>query len=155
MSSFTPKDELHELLVDRLDATTAHGLNEQLRDPRLRVPVLELLIELKEISSKIQGEAVWALGELNRKGCLASVISWLDLGITFAQASGALGLRYFKESHMILGFLEKESNRDELLAHVLELADGSHEAAPQCAYEWFKVLPQLCGEMACLLYTSD
>ncbi|WP_342349594.1 VWA domain-containing protein [uncultured Nitrospira sp.] len=148
MSSITPKDEFHELLVDRLDATTAHSLDEQLRDPRLRVPVLELLIELQEISSKIQSEAVWSLGELNRKGCLASVIPWLDLGITFAQASGALGLRYFKESPMILGFLEGESNRDELLAHVLELADGSNEAAPQCAYEWFKVLPQVCGEMA-------
>ncbi|MDT3778438.1 VWA domain-containing protein [Nitrospira sp. MA-1] len=148
MSSLTPKDELHELLVDRLDATTAQGLDEQLVDPRLRVPILELLIELKEISSKIQGEAVWALGELNRKGCVASVIPWLDLGITFAQASGALGLRYFKESPMILGILEGESNRDALLAHVLELADGSNEAAPQCAYEWFKVLPQLCGEMA-------
>ncbi|GJL69675.1 MAG: hypothetical protein NPIRA06_23100 [Nitrospirales bacterium] len=148
MSSLTPKDELHELLVDRLDATTAHGLDEQLVDPRLRVPVLELLIELKEISSKIQGEAVWAMGELNRKGCVASVIPWLDLGITFAQASGALGLRYFKESPMILGILEGESNRDALLDHVLEIADGSNEAAPQCAYEWFKVLPQLCGEMA-------
>ena len=148
MSSFTPKDELHELLVDRLDATTAHGLDEQLADPRLRVPVLELLIELKEISSKIQGEAIWALGEVYRKRCLGSAIPWLDLGITFAQASGALGLRYFKESPMILGFLEKESNRDEWLAHVLELADGSNEAAPQCAYEWFKVLPQLCGEIA-------
>ncbi|MEO8327096.1 MAG: hypothetical protein ABI618_14675, partial [Nitrospirota bacterium] len=77
MSSSTPNDELHELLVDRLDATTAQGLDEQLRDPRLRVPVLELLIELQEISSKIQGEAIWSLGELNRKGCLASVIPWL------------------------------------------------------------------------------
>ena len=148
MSSSTPKDELYELLVDRLDAATVQSLDEQLRDPHLRVSVLELLIELKEISSKIQGEAVWALGEVNRNGCLASAIPWLDLGITFAQASGALGLRYFKESPMVLGFLDKESNRDELLAHVLELTDGSYEAAPQCAYEWFKVLPQLCGEIA-------
>ncbi|PJA79355.1 MAG: hypothetical protein CO149_02010, partial [Nitrospirae bacterium CG_4_9_14_3_um_filter_51_5] len=148
MSSFIKKDELQELLRDRLDAATAQDLDEHLRDPYLRVPVLELLNELKEISSKIQGEAVWALGEVKRRGCLASVIPWLDLGITFAQASGALSLRYFKESPMILGFLEKESNRDELLAHALELADGSGEAAPQCAYEWLKVLPQLCGEIA-------
>ncbi|MCA9499345.1 MAG: VWA domain-containing protein [Nitrospira sp.] len=148
MSSLTPKDELHELLVDRLDAATAQSLDEQLRDRHLRTSVRELLIELKKISSKIQGEAVWAMGEVNRRGCLASVIPWMDLGITFAQASGALGLRYFKESPMILGFLEKEANRDELLTHVLELADASMESAPQCAYEWFKVLPQLCGEIA-------
>ncbi|MDH3504761.1 MAG: VWA domain-containing protein [Nitrospirota bacterium] len=134
--------------MDRLDAATARGLDEQLSDPHLRVSVLELLIELKEISSKIQGEAVWALGEVNRRGCLASVIPWLDLGITFAQASGALGLRYFKESPMILGLLDKEPKRAELLAHILELADGSLESAPQCAYEWLKVLPQLCGEVS-------
>jgi hypothetical protein len=148
MSSSTPKDELLEFLLDRLDTATAQLLYEQLREVRHQAPVLELLCELKEISSKIQSEAVWALGEVNRRGCLASVIPWLDLGITFTQASGALGLRYFKESPLILGFLEKEPQRDELLAHVLELADGSLEAAPQCAYEWFKVLPQLCGEVS-------
>jgi hypothetical protein len=49
---------------------------------------------------------------------------------------------------MILGFLAQEPKRDELLAHVLELADGSLESAPQCAYEWLKVLPQLCGELS-------
>jgi nitric oxide reductase NorD protein len=148
MSASTPKDEFLELLLDRLDTATAQLLYEQLRETRHESPVLDLLNELKEISSKIQSEAVWALGEVNRRGCLASVIPWLDLGITFAQASGALGLRYFKESPVLLGFLEKEPQRDELLAHVLELADGSLEVAPQCAYEWFKVLPQLCGEIS-------
>jgi nitric oxide reductase NorD protein len=148
MPSSTPKDEILEILLDRLDTATAQLLYDQLEEAHFQAPVLELLCELKEISSKIRSEAVWALGEVNRRGCLASVIPWLDLGITFAQASGALGLRYFKESPIILGFLEKEPQRDELLSHVLELADGSLEVAPQCAYEWFKVLPQLCGEIS-------
>jgi len=148
MSPSNLKDELQELFLDRLDTATAQLLYEKLREVDHRAPVLELLNELKEISSKIQGEAVWALGEVNRRGCLDSVIPWLDLGITFAQASGALGLRYFKESPMILGFLEQGPKRDKLLAHVLELADGSIESAPQCAYEWLKVLPQLCGEIS-------
>ena len=148
MSPSNLKDELQELFLDRLDTATAQLLYEKLREADHRAPVLELLNELKEISSKIQGEAVWALGEVNRRGCLDSVIPWLDLGITFAQASGALGLRYFKESPMILGFLEQGPKRDKLLAHVLELADGSIESAPQCAYEWLKVLPQLCGEIS-------
>ena len=147
MSSATPQDDLQKLLLDRLDPATAQLLYERLGEDHSRAPVLELLVELKAVSSKIQGEAVWALGEVNRRGCLAGVIPWLDLGITFAQASGALGLRYFKESPMILGLLDKEPKRDELLTHVLELADGSLEAAPQCAYEWLKVLPQLCGEI--------
>ncbi len=148
MSSPTPKNELQELLLDRLDTSTAQLLYEKLEGDHNCAPILELLSELKEISSKIQGEAVWALGEMNRSGCLASAIPWLDLGITFAQASGALGLRYFKESPMILGFLGNELKRDELLADVMELADGFLDVAPQCAYEWLKVLPQLCAEVS-------
>jgi nitric oxide reductase NorD protein len=147
MSSLTPKDELLEFFLDRLDTATAQLLYEKLQENHSRTPVFELLSELKEISSKIQSEAIWALGEMHRRDCLTSVIPWLDLGITFTQTSGALGLRYFKESPLILGCLEEEPNRNELLAHVLELADGSLEAAPQCAYEWFKVLPQFCKEI--------
>ena len=108
--------------------------------------VLELFNELGEISSKIQGEAVSALGEIERRGCLASVVPWLDLGITLAQATGALGLRYFKESPTVLGFLGEAPQRDELLAQALELADEPMDSAPQCAYEWLKVLPELSKE---------
>ena len=134
---------LEELLVDQLDLTTAQNLVNQLAKIQCQNAILELLDELGEVSFKIQGEAISALGEIGRRGCLASVVPWLDLGITLAQATGALGLRYFKESPLILGFLEQVEQRDELLAQVLELADGPTESAPQCAYEWFKVLPQL------------
>ena len=126
--------------------TTAQGLFDQLAGVQCQISVLELFDELEEISSKIQGEAVSALGEVGRRGCLASVVPWLDLGIMLAQTSGALGLRYFKESPTILGFLEQAHQRDKLLAQVLELADGPSESAPQCAYEWLKVLPQLAQE---------
>ena len=139
----TQLHRLKELLADQLDVTTAQSLFCQLAETQYSSPVLELLDELVEISSKVQREAVSALGEVGRRGCLASVVPWLDLGITFAQTSGALGLRYFKESPTILGFLEEAQLRDQLLAQVLELADGPTESAPQCAYEWFKVLPQL------------
>jgi hypothetical protein len=134
---------LKGLLFEQLDVTTAQGLFDQLAEAQCQGSVLELLDELEEISSKVHGEAISALGEVGRRGCLASVVPWLDLGITLAQASGALGLRYFKESPTILGFLDRAHQRDELLAQVLELADGPSESAPQCAYEWFKVLPQL------------
>lgn len=133
-------------MLDQLDATTAEGLFNQLTEARTQSLVLELLDELREISGKVQGVAVSSLGEVGRRGCLASVVSWLDLGITFAQASGALGLRYFKESPLILGLFDEAHSRDELLAHVLELADGPLDSAPQCAYEWLKVLPQLAQE---------
>ena len=145
MSKQYPSHRLEALLIDQLDLTTARLLVSQLVETQSHGPVLELLDELGEFSSKIQGEAVSALGEIERRGCLASVISWLDLGITLAQATGALGLRYFKESPTILGLIDLEDQK-ELLDQVLELADGPLESAPQCAYEWFKVLPQMAQE---------
>ena len=146
MPDQSPPTRLEALLTDQLDLTTAQNLVNQLAEIRCQSSVLELLDELGGVSSKIQGEAVSALGEIGRRGCLTSVIPWLDLGITLAQATGALGLRYFKESPTILGFLGEAHQKGELLAQVLELADGPLESAPQCAYEWFKVLPQLSQE---------
>ncbi len=146
MSQTSQSHKLEELLRDQLDLKTTQNLVAQLGAIKGQVPVLELLHELGEVSSKIQSEAISALGEVGRRECLASVVPWLDLGITLAQATGALGLRYFKESPIVLGFLQPAHQRDELLAHVLELADGPTEAAPQCAYEWFKVLPQLAHD---------
>ena len=133
---------LQEILQDRLDQTTAQSVVDQMAELPSSGPVLELLEELGEISLKVQGEAISALGELGRRGGLKNVVSWLDLGITFTQATGALGLRFFKESPVIIGFFSEAPQADHLLAHVLELADGPTESAPQCAYEWFKVLPQ-------------
>ena len=137
---------VRELLRDRLDEKTAQNIYDQLVEVQLQGPVRELLVELGAISTKVQGESISALGELHRRGCLDSVVPWLDLGITLSQATGALGLRYFKESPAILSFIKKEYCTDQLFAQVLELADGPSETAPQCAYEWFKVLPQMSEE---------
>lgn len=139
----TQLQRLEKLLVDQIDLRTAQSLFSQIAEVQGQATILELLDELGEISSKIQGEAISALGEIGRRGCLSSVVPWLDLGITLSQATGALGLRFFKESPMILGFLGEAAERDQLLLQVMELADGPMESAPQCAYEWFKVLPQL------------
>ncbi len=139
----TQLQRLEKLLVDQIDPRTAQNLVSQIAEGQVQSTILELLEELGEISSKIQGEAISALGEVSRRGCLNSVVPWLDLGITLSQATGALGLRFFKESPMILGFLGEAAERDQLLGQVMELADGPVESAPQCAYEWFKVLPQL------------
>ena len=143
MSQQSQSSRLDELLRDHLDSSTAQTLGSKLLAIKGQSPVLELLDELGEVSSKIQGEAIAALGEVERRGCLASVISWLDIGITLTQSTGALGLRYFKESPIILGLLAQTPEREELFAQVLELADGPLESAPQCAYEWFKALPEL------------
>ena len=146
MSQQSHAQRLKALFFDRLDGVTAQSLFNQLAEGQCQSAVFELCEELGEISSKIQGEAISALGEVSRRGCLASVVPWLDLGITLAQATGALGLRYFKESPLILGLLGEAPHRDRLLAQVLELADGPLDSAPQCAYEWLKVMPELSQE---------
>ena len=138
-----PLSRLEELLKDHLDPNSSQRLVRQLAEIQAQSQVVDLLEELGEISSKVQSEAISALGELGRQECLDGVVSWLDLGITLAQATGALGLRYFKESPSIMEFLGEAHQKDMLLAQVLELADGPTDSAPHCAYEWFKVLPQL------------
>lgn len=133
---------LQGLLADQLDSRSVREILEAFNSATLKDQVFELLVELGDVSSKIQGEAIRGMGELLRNQALSCVVPWLDLGITLAQASGALGLRYFKESPGILGFWGSSSKANRLLAMVLDLADGHLESAPQCAYEYFKVLSE-------------
>src|SRR5688500_1053638 len=60
--------------------------------------VVVLLDELTEQAPKAAGRAIDALVEMQRRGVLAEVLPWLDLGVTIAADSGALALRFFKES---------------------------------------------------------
>ena len=147
-SSSHPPSSLQEILRDRLNPDvadrlltdlTAHGFSEQL---------LNLLLELRDASSKIAGEAVWALQEFQQRCGLEIVIPWLDVGICFAQASGAIALRYFKDSPLILGVMENQDHRRQLLEVTLELADDESEVIPTCAFEFFKKSPELLLEVS-------
>ncbi|MGE0473788.1 MAG: nitric oxide reductase activation protein NorD [Nitrospirales bacterium] len=148
MTDREKNQSLQDLLVDQLDSRSVQEILEALGHTNLQIQVLELLGELREVSSKIQGEAIRGLGELFRNKALSSVVPWLDLGITLSQASGALGLRYFKESPGILGFWEPSSKTDHLLAMVLDLADSPSETAAQCAYEYFKALSEFPADVS-------
>lgn len=148
MTDMNHMQPLQDLLVDQLDVRSVQEILEALDRSKLQGQVLELLIELKEVSSKVQGEAIRGLGELLRNRAMPSVVPWLDLGITLAQGSGALGLRYFKESPGILGFWEHSSRRDDLLAMIMDLADSPLETASHCAYEYFKVLSEFPSEVS-------
>ncbi|MCP9447545.1 MAG: hypothetical protein NNA22_08260, partial [Nitrospira sp.] len=75
--------------------------------------VAALLDELEATSAKVARAAVDALPELDRHGGLSVIVPWLDLGVVVAQSSGAAALRYFKESPMILGLLERTETRRE------------------------------------------
>ncbi|GJL52896.1 MAG: hypothetical protein NPIRA02_00280 [Nitrospirales bacterium] len=123
----------------------------RLRDDLVHLGVVdtvwELCEELREASSKIASEAVWTLAEFHRRCGLETVVPWLDLGISLTQSKGALGLRYFKESPLILGVLETAESRRVILQLTLELADGPSDVAPNCAFAFFKKAPELLLEI--------
>src|SRR5436190_1121298 len=68
--------------------------------------VLLLLDELQEISPKVARAAIESFPDLQRRERLSDAVAWLDLGIALAGSSGAIGLKYFKESPLVLGLIE-------------------------------------------------
>ncbi|MGB0909901.1 MAG: nitric oxide reductase activation protein NorD [Nitrospirales bacterium] len=138
---------LLDLLLDRHDPAMARKLSDDLGQYGIADTVLELLQELQDASSKIASEAVWTLEEYHRRCELDTLIPWLDLGISLTQTKGALGLRYFKESPLVLGVLDSSAQRLSLLQLILELADGPADVAPNCAFEFFKKAPELLLEI--------
>ena len=82
--------------------------------------VLALLGELETMSGKIVRAAIEALPELDRRTGCSLVIPWLDLGVVLAESSGAIALKYFKDSPLILGVMEETDRRRAVLAAGLE-----------------------------------
>ena len=66
-------------------------------------------------------------------------MAWLDLGIALAESSGAIGLKYFKESPLVLGLIEQSSARSLVLKTALELA----EQDANVALEFLRVSPDV------------
>ena len=138
---------LQTLLLDRLNRETAANTLAVLAESGQIETVNDLLSELNQFSGKLAGEAVWALPEFQRRCGVEVVIPWLDLGIMLSQASGAMGLRYFKESPFVLGMMESQEIRRQVLTLTLEMADHPVKAAPNCALEFFKKAPELLMEV--------
>ncbi|MDH4187292.1 MAG: hypothetical protein OEV08_09860, partial [Nitrospira sp.] len=101
--------------------------------------VLLLLDELDEISPKVARAAIEAFPDLQKRGRLSDAVAWLDLGIALAESSGAIGLKFFKESPLILGLLEPASARSVVLSTALELA----EQDANVALEFLRVSPEV------------
>ncbi|MFO0731236.1 MAG: hypothetical protein U0231_02350 [Nitrospiraceae bacterium] len=75
---------------------------------------------------------------MQRRGVLREALAWIDFGVALAGSSGAVALRYFKESPVLLGVMDQAA-RPTVLAAALELAD--HDA--NVAWEFFRVSPEL------------
>jgi len=98
-----------------------------------------LLDELMEISPKVVRAAIESFPDLQQRGCLSDAVAWLDLGIVLAESSGAIGLKYFKESPLVLGMIEPLSVRSVVLNRVLELA----ERDANVALEFLRISPDM------------
>ena len=88
-----------------------------------------LLDELTEVSPRVVRAAIESFPDLHQRGLLCEAVAWLDLGIALAESSGAIGLKYFKESPLILGLIEESSVRSLVLSTALDLAEEDANVA--------------------------
>ncbi len=140
-SSF-PQDFQAQLSV-RLNSDNALKVATALREAGGAGHVSELLNELQERSAKLAGQAMDALPEMLERCGPGPVVSWLDVAVTFAGLSGAITLKYLKESPRLLGVMESVALCQAVLETTLELADNDSEFAANCAFEFFRKAPEL------------
>ena len=130
-------------LAEELGPATAQHLVSRLAEavaaPNQVEGVLLLLDELAEISQKVACAAIEVFPDLQQRGRLSDAVAWLDLGIALAESSGAMGLKYFKESPLVLGLIEPPSIRSLVLKTALELA----ERDANVALEFLRVSPDV------------
>ncbi len=130
-------------LAEELGPATAQHLVSLLVEavaiPNQVEGVLLLLDELHEVSPKVACAAIESFPGLQQRGRLSDAVAWLDLGIALAESSGAIGLKYFKESPLVLGLIEPSSARSLVLKTALELA----EQDANVALEFLRVSPEI------------
>jgi nitric oxide reductase NorD protein len=130
-------------LAEELGPVTAQHmvacLAESIGKPSQVEGVSLLLDELMEVSPKVSRAAIESFPDLQQRGRLSDAVAWLDLGIALAESSGAIGLKYFKESPLVLGLIELPSARSLVLKTALELA----EQDANVALEFLRVAPEL------------
>ena len=135
-------------LAEELGATSAQQLVADLvaaaAKPNQVEGVLLLLDELDEISAKVTRAAIESFSDLQRRERLSEAVAWLDLGIALAESSGAIGLKYFKESPLVLGLIELPAARSLVLKTALELA----EQDANVALEFLRVSPEVVTVIA-------
>lgn len=131
--------ELGDLDAERLVTQVGRATGRPDADARF----LTLLDELQELSPKAARAAIEALPELDRRGGFSHLLLWLDLGVALAESSGASALKYFKNSPLVLGLIEQDDARTEVLKIGLEIA----EQDPNVALEFIQHAPQIVSEV--------
>lgn len=140
MADSSVSDRLIHRLAGELGFATAASLVERLvQSGTPPAATLVLLQELEEVSPKAARAAIEALPELDRRAGFSHVSPWLDLGVALAESSGATALKYFKDSPLILGVIERVDSQLAALMVGLELAE--HDA--NVTMEFLKAAPQI------------
>ena len=139
--------DTHKQLIAKLagelgPATAQHLVSclvEATAKPNQVEGVLLLLEELTEVSPKVAHAAIESFPDMQRRDRLSDAVGWLDLGIALAESSGAIGLKFFKESPLVLGLIEQPPARSLVLKTALELA----EQDANVALEFLRVAPDV------------
>ena len=140
MTDARTSDALIRRLSDDLGQGTATELVACLEQAGSRpAALMALLDELEDLSPKAACAAIEALPDLNRRAGLSQVVAWLDLGVALAESSGATALKYFKDSPLILGVVERSEAQAALLTGGLELA----EQDANVTLEYVRTSPQI------------
>jgi nitric oxide reductase NorD protein len=130
-------------LAEELDLATAQHVVSRLAEATGKSNQVDgislLLDELMEISPKVARIAIESFPNMQQRGLLSDAVAWLDLGMTLAESSGAMGLKYFKESPLVLALVEPSSVRSLVLNTALELA----ERDANIALEFLRVSPDV------------
>ncbi|HET9312780.1 MAG TPA: hypothetical protein VFO04_02175, partial [Nitrospira sp.] len=132
--------QLINRLAGELDAVEAAALVSRIVAAAHKpAAILALLDELAAISAKAVRAAIEALPELDRRAGCSQIHAWLDLGVALAGSSGAIALKYFKDSPLLFGLIERSDRQAAVLAMGLELAE--HDA--NVSWEYLKTAPQI------------
>ena len=147
MSDIHLQQQLQRRLADELGDTVSARLLGRLSQTQSQpyAAVLTLLDELDALSGKAARAAIDALPELDRRAGLALVTSWLDLGVALAESSGATALKYFKDSPLVLGIIEREEFRAAVLEVGLEMADQDANVT----LEYVRTAPRILEAVPC------
>ena len=139
--------QLIDRLADQLGPNSAKAVVNAIASSASKSDAVEgvllLLDELTEQAPKAAKGAIDALPDMQRRGVLADVLMWLDLGVAIAADSGALTLRFFKESPLLLALLDP-AQRAGVLTAGLELADRNANVA----VEFTRIAPEIIGRLS-------
>ena len=141
MDDSSLKEQFLVIFGSRVSQDAACEVAQRLEEAVVAEQVLDLLSELQNSSGKLAGGAIEALPEVLRRCDPHTVVPWLDLAIALAALSGAVTLKYLRESPRILGVLDSPAIRQRVLAVELELADSDSEYAANCAFEFYRKTP--------------